>query len=172
MLMILRARLIMLFCLCFAALFSAGLLSAQDFSSDNFTVKAPVLFPGGYSTSTSFRLSGVLSQMAIGTSTAGSVYELFGGFLYFPFVSTPAVSTTAGASQVALSWTSADASTGWAVGGYAVGQSTTSGGPYVYTDLGSVLFSTRTGLTNGTQYYFVIRVVDALGYYIATSTEV
>ncbi len=144
---------------------------AQDFSSSNFTVTAPVLFPGGYSTSTNFSLTGVISQMAIGTSTA-TTFDLFGGFLYFPFVSTPTVTATAGNTQVALTWTTADASTGWAVSGYAVGQSTTAGGPYTYSDVGNVLASTRTSLTNGTPYYFVIRVTDALGFYIATSTEV
>ncbi len=110
--------------------------------------------------------------MAVGTSTTNSLYQLFGGFLYFPFVSTPSVSATAGTQQVALAWTSADASTGWAVGGYTVGQSTASGGSYSYTSVGNVLASTRTNLTAGTTYYFVILVEDALGNYIATSTEV
>ncbi len=157
----------------FLALFAFGLnLKAEDLSSDNYKVLSPVMFPGGYSTSDTFRLTGVISQMAIGTSTVTSSFNLFGGFLYFPFVSTPAVTATAGNAQVALTWTSADASTGWAVSGYAVGQSTTSGGPYTYTDVGSVLASTRTGLTNNTPYYFVIRVADALSFYIATSTQV
>ncbi|MEK7195105.1 MAG: dockerin type I repeat-containing protein, partial [Patescibacteria group bacterium] len=43
--------------------------------------------------------------------------------------------------------------------------------PYTYTSVGNVLSSTRTSLTAGTTYYFVIRVADALGYFIATSTE-
>ncbi|MES2216455.1 MAG: dockerin type I repeat-containing protein [Patescibacteria group bacterium] len=145
---------------------------AQQYSSSNYTVEDPVMsFPGGYSTSPSFGLSSVISQMSIGSSTAAS-FKDFAGFLYFPFVSTPAVSATAGSAQVALTWTSADASGGWAVSGYNVGQATVSGGPYTFASVGNVLSSTRTGLANGTAYYFVVQVVDALGNTIATSTQV
>lgn len=170
--MISRTRFSTFLGLCLAVFFTAGTLYAQEFSSDTYTVSNPVLFSGGYSTSTNFGLNAVISQMAIGTSTTNSLYELFGGFLYFPFVSTPAVTATAGDAQVALTWTAADASTGWVVGGYTVGQSTTAGGPYTYSSVGSVLASTRTGLSNGTTYYFVIVVEDALDNLIATSTEV
>ena len=110
--------------------------------------------------------------MAVGTSSSNSLYNLFGGFLYFPFVSTPTVSATGGNTQVALTWSSADASTGWVVGGYTMGQSTISGGPYTHTSVGNILSSTITGLMNGTSYYFVVIVEDALGNFIATSTEV
>ena len=144
---------------------------AQTYSSNNFTITAPALYPGGYSSSDTFRLTGVISQFAIGTSTIDS-FKLFPGFLYFPFVSTPIVTATAGTQQVALSWTAADASTGWSVGQYSVGQSTTAGGPYTFSNVGNVLSSTRTSLTAGTTYYFVIRVLDALDNGIATSTEV
>jgi hypothetical protein len=165
-------RLLSLLGLLLVIFFSTDVLAAPNYySSTNYNVLAPVIFPGGYSTSSSFKLNSVISQMSIGTST-DSIFKLFAGFLYFPFVSTPAVSVTAGDAQVTLTWTAADASTGWSVGGYAVGQSTVSGGPYTYTDVGNVLSSVRSGLANGTQYYFVIRVADALGYYIATSTEV
>jgi hypothetical protein len=162
----------MLLGLCLMAFFSAKLISAQEFSSDTFKVQDPIMFPGGYSTSDNYTLLGAISQMSIGTSTTNSLYQLFGGFLYFPFVTTPVVQATGGNAQVALSWTSADASTGWVVGSYVVGQSTVSGGPYTYSDVGLVLSSTRTGLSNGTTYYFVIRVSDGLGFPIATSTEV
>src|SRR3989344_1000085 len=169
--MIVRVRFLTLLGLCLATFLSAGLLTAQNFSSDTYNVLAPVLFSGGYSTSTNFTLTGSISQMAISTSTITN-FSLFGGFLYFPFVSTPAVTATAGVQEVSLTWTSADASTGWAVGGYTVGQSTTSGGSYSYTSVGNVLASTRTSLTAGTTYYFVVRVEDALGNFIATSTQV
>ncbi|MEN9622141.1 MAG: hypothetical protein RLZZ67_575 [Candidatus Parcubacteria bacterium] len=148
----------------------AVFVHADEFSSTNYSVTAPVTFPGGYGTSSSFGLSSVISSIANGSSTAAS-FKLFAGFLYFPYVSTPVVSATAGNAQVALSWTSADGSLGWAVSGYALGQSTLSGGPYTYTDVGNVLASTPTGLSNGVPYYFVIRVKDALGNFVATSTQ-
>ena len=68
--------------------------SAQEFSSTNYSVSNPVIFPGGYGTSASFGLTSVISQMAIGTSSSSS-FKGFGGFLYFPFVSTPSVGATA-----------------------------------------------------------------------------
>jgi hypothetical protein len=159
------------YCLAGVGLLTALVASAQDFSSTDYTVTAPVMFPGGYGTSTDFGLIGVVSQIATGTSTASSE-NLFGGFLYFPFVSTPVISATPGDGQVSLLWTSANASVGWAVSGYTLGQSTVSGGPYAYTFVGNTLTHTSTGLSDATPYYFIVRVIDVLGNYIATSTEV
>ena len=58
------------------------------------------------------------------------------------------------------------------MGGYDVGQSTVSGGPYAYTAVGNVTSSTRSGLSNGSTYYFVIIPKDSFGNRIATSTQV
>ncbi len=146
-------------------------VSADDFTSTNFGVSDPVIFSGGYSTSSNFGLTSVLSQFAIGTSSS-STFGSSAGFLYFPFVTTPVISATPGNASVALSWTSADSGVGWAVSGYVVGQSTVSGGTYSYSDVGDVTSSTRTGLTNSTLYYFILRVKDGIGNFIATSTEV
>ena len=144
---------------------------AADFSSDSFKVLDPVMNSGGYGTSDSFKLFGSITEISVGTSTSSS-FKDFAGFLYFPFVTTPVVTATAGNAQVALSWTSASAGLGWSVGSYSVGKSTTTGGPYTYTNVGSgVLSSSQTGLTNGTTYYFVVRVLDGIGNSIATSTQ-
>src|SRR3990167_4469123 len=146
--------------------------SAEEFSSTNFTVQNPVMFSGGYATSTSFGLQSIIGGFAPGTSTAATFGDN-AGFLFYPFVSTPAVGATAGDAQVALSWTTSEGFLGWTVSGYDIGQSTTSGGPYTYTNVGNVLSSTRTGLTNGTAYYFVVLQKDtsADSNRIATSTE-
>lgn len=130
------------------------------------------MFSGGYSTSTGFQLFGTISQISIGTSTATG-FNLNSGFLYFPFASSPVItSPTAGNGQVSLSWSQSEGFLGWTVSGYNVGQSTTAGGPYTYSSsLGNVTSSTRTGLTNGTTYYFVVRAEDAFYNSIATSTE-
>ncbi len=155
----------------FLALFAFGLsLEAQDFSSDNFTVSTPVMSPGGRSTSDNFILVGAISQFASGSSEADT-FKLFGGFLYFPFVSTPAVTATAGNAEVALTWSAAETALGWTAS-YAVGKSTISGGPYTFGSVISALASTQTGLTNGTTYYFVVRVLDVFSNVIATSTQV
>src|SRR3989344_9357338 len=106
-----QVRFLTLLSLCFLFFLTVNAAYAQNFSSDTYTVSNPILFSGGYSTSTSFGLNAVISQMAIGTSTTNSLYQLFGGFLYFPFASIPSVTVTAGDSQVDLAWTAATAST-------------------------------------------------------------
>lgn len=144
---------------------------AQVFQSTDFRVLDPVLNSSSYSTSADYRLFSSITEISIGTSTITD-FGINAGFLYFPFVTTPAVSTTAGDAQVALTWTASTGFLGWTVAGYNVGQSTTAGGPYTYSSVGNVLSSTRTGLTNGTTYYFVVRPEDVFGNAIATSTEV
>src|SRR3989344_390915 len=153
-----------------SAFFSA--VSAEEFTSSSFKVLEPVLQPAGYSTSSGYSLIGTISQIAIGTSTASS-FNLSGGFLYYPFASSPVVTATAGDGQVSLSWTASQGFLGWTVSGYNVGRSTAPGGPYTFSaSLGNVTSSTRTGLTNGTTYYFVVRAEDAFVNNIATSSEV
>src|SRR3989344_569382 len=156
-------------------IFSAGgifsVALADEFTSTNFTVTAPTISAGRYASSPSFPLQTIISPFAVGTSSITS-FGLNPGFLFYPFVSTPVVTATAGDAQVALSWTAASGVLGWTVGGYDVGQSTASGGPYSYSSVGNVTSSTRTGLTNGTTYYFVVVPKDALGNRIATSTQV
>jgi len=147
------------------------LAQADEFQSTSFKVLEPVLNPAGYSTSSGYSLWGTIAQIAIGTSTITS-YNLSSGFLFFPFASSPALSATAGDGQVSLSWNASQGFLGWTASGYNVGRSTTSGGPYTYSaSLGNVTSSTRTGLTNGTTYYFIVRVEDAFGNSIATSSE-
>jgi len=150
--------------------FGARPVYSDDFNSNSYKVLEPVMFSGSYSSSTGYQLFGTISQIAIGTSTAAS-FGLNAGFLYFPFASSPVVSATAGDGQVALSWTPSTGFLGWTASGYNIAQSTTSGGPYSYAN-NVTSPTTRTGLSNGTTYYFVIVVKDAFGNAIASSTEV
>jgi hypothetical protein len=150
---------------------SFGVARADEYSSAHFTSSQPVIFPGNYATSSNFGLSGVIAQAAVGPSVSTN-FGLLGGFLYFPFVTTPVVSATPGNTVVNLSWTSADASNGWAVSGYSVGQSVSPGGPYTTFSVGNVLSSTQSGLADGINYYFIVKVFDTFGNQIATSSEV
>lgn len=149
----------------------AVFVSADEFTSSSFRVLDPVIFPAGYGTSSDYQLWSSVSQLGIGTSTATD-FRVHGGFLPFPIVSTPVISATAGDAQVVLSWTAAIGVLGWTVSGYDIGQSTTAGGSYTYTSVGNITSSPRTGLSNGTTYYFIVRPEDAFGNAIATSSEV
>jgi hypothetical protein len=146
---------------------------AQEYNSTNYKILEPVQTSGGgYSFSTSYKLDSTIGQIGIGTSSATN-FGLNAGFLYFPYVSTPVISATAGNGQVSLSWTGATGVLGWTASGYDIGYSTVSGGSYIFgSSLGNVLSTVQGSLTNGISYYFIIRVEDAFGNIIATSTEV
>jgi hypothetical protein len=76
------------------------LARAQEVSSTNYKVSTPEFFEAGmYATSSNYQLYGLMSQPAIGTSTATS-FGLNPGFLFFPFVTTPIVTATPGNAQV------------------------------------------------------------------------
>lgn len=145
---------------------------ALDYSSSSFIVRDPVVLSGaGYSSSSSFQYFASLGQTAIGASASGGFIER-SGFLYFAVVTNPVLSGTAGDTQASLSWTASNASLGHTVASYEVGQSTTSGSGYSFTNVGNALSSSQTGLSNGTTYYFIVRTIDSVGDVIATSNEV
>ncbi len=76
----------------------APLALADEFTSSSFKVLDPVVFPSGYSTSSTYSLWGTVSQLAIGTSTSAG-FQARSGFLYFPAptsASTPAPTPTGG----------------------------------------------------------------------------
>lgn len=157
----------------FIFVFALGLIAAvkaEEFSSDNFIIRDPVIREsGGRSTSTSFELFDITSQIQEGESTSTGFLQR-AGFLYFPIANIPTVSATPGNGQVVLTWT---ASVGILanITNYEVGISTTAGGPYTFESVGDVLAFTKTGLTNGTTYYFVIRSLAGT-LVLAKSTEV
>ncbi|MBI4114538.1 MAG: hypothetical protein HY445_01700 [Candidatus Niyogibacteria bacterium] len=145
---------------------------ATDYTSDNFIIRDPsISIGGGTSTSDSFQIFQNVGDIALGTSSSAT-FNLRAGFLYFPTVTVPTVTASAGDSEATLTWSAASGSLGWNVGGYSIGQATTAGGAYTYTQAGNVVTKTVTGLTNGTTYYFVVLPEDDLGNRIATSSEV
>lgn len=152
--------------------FIATVVLAEEFSSTNFVDSNPVVsMSGAKSTSTNFQLFSGSGQIIIGENSS-SAFISRAGFFYFPSVTTPIISATAGNAQVSLGWTSAVGSLGFTISGYSVGRSTVSGGPYTFTNVGSVLAHTASGLSNGTTYYFVVRALDFFGDPVVTSSQV
>jgi len=169
-----KIQLIVLHIIFISSVFS-GFLNisfAQEYVSADFRITdSSYEYGGGYSVSDDYSLESALGDINTSTSSVTS-YNLSPNFLYYPIVTIPIVSTTPGHDQISLSWTAAVGDLGWVVSGYNVGISTVSGGPYTFSSLGNVLSSTRTGLVNGVAYYFIIRVEDAFGNIVATSTQV
>mgnify|MGYP001593696250 FL=1 len=160
-----------LFVFIFALLGFVAFARATDYTSTNFINRDPIVnVSGGKSTSTNFQLYTSGGEMVIGQSSSTNFIGR-AGFLYFSSVSTPVIAATAGDASVALSWSSAVGSLGINVTTYEVGQATVSGGPYTYTNVGSVLSSTRSSLTNGATYYFVVRALDFYSNPVVTSTQ-
>jgi parallel beta-helix repeat protein len=80
-----------------------------------------------------------------------------GGGSHVP--ATPAdLGAIAADSQVILSWTASSGATS-----YNVQRSTTSGGPYSQVGSPTTTSFTDTGLTNGTEYFYVVAAVNAAG---------
>ena len=132
------------------------LAHAVDFTSTNFILRDPVItIEGGRSTSTSFEYFSSSGQTVTGENTSASFIER-SGFLYFPVATSPVVTATAGNGQVSLTWT-ASVGTLANITTYEVGTATVSGGPYAFDSVGDVLLFTKTGLTNGTSHFFIVR---------------
>lgn len=144
---------------------------ADSPSSAAYQLLEPVITPGGMLESDTYSLLGTFGELVRGFASSTSFSSL-PGFPAFPVVSSPVVSTTAQNTSAALTWTPAVPFLGYSVSGYSVGQSTTSGGPYSFTAVGNVLSYTTSSLTNGTTYYFIVKVLDQAGIGIGTSTEV
>lgn len=143
---------------------------AQDYSSGSFTVKNPVIDSGlQNSSSLNFGLGQSLSQIAIGRSTSAS-FQLWSGFQYFYKVDAHTLTATAGDSEVDLAWTVPQTYLGVNVAGYDVGVGTTSGS-YIFQNVGNVTSFTKTGLTNGTPYFFIIKAYAPGGTFLVFSNE-
>ena len=141
-----------------------------EITSTSYQLENPInIIGGGQASSSSFQYVGSTGQITGGQSTSSNFVQNI-GFLYFPTATSPVVSATAGNAQVVLSWT-ASVGTLADITSYQLGTSTTSGGSFTYESLGEVLTSTKTGLSNGTTYYFKIRSYAA-GLLLSESAEV
>lgn len=155
----------------FVCLFFLGIpvVYSQEFIAPDFKVLDSTMNAGGYGSSADFRLFGIISGMSLGISNSGS-YGVKSGPLYYPEVIAPVLtSATPGDAQVTLTWTAAQAFQGWSIGGYNICYKTT--GAYTCTDVGLVTTTSKTGLSNGTEYTFEIEAYDAYDNIIAVSNE-
>lgn len=144
--------------------------AATDYSSATYTVKDPVIDSGLVtSSSLNFGLGQSLSQIAIGQSTSAS-FQLWSGFQYYFLVDENTLTATAGDGEVDLAWTVPTTYLGVNVAGYEVGTGTTSGS-YTFEDVGNVVNFTKSGLVNGTPYFFIIKAYATGGTFLVFSNE-
>jgi len=73
------------------------------------------------------------------------------------------VAATAGNTTVTLTWGAPSNNGGYAVTGFAVYRSTSSGAETLLTTLGYTFTWTNTSLTNGTTYYYKVAAMNAIG---------
>ncbi len=129
-------------------LFVAAATFAQNPSSTNFQLENPgFMLEGGFSSSSSFGYLSNTSTYTLGESN-GSTFLERAGFLFFPVATSSIVSATAGDAQAVLTWTPATGTLA-NVTSYSLGVSTNPSSGFVYTSLGNVLSTTKTGLVNG-----------------------
>ncbi|MDO8626395.1 MAG: hypothetical protein Q7K39_02980 [Candidatus Magasanikbacteria bacterium] len=151
---------------------SATTASAQELQSGDFNDSNPILtIQGGYSSSSNFQVYSGSGQAIIGESTSSAFIARLGWF-YFPVVTAPILSAAAGNAQVSLAWTAAIGSLGFNVAAYEVGQGLNANGSFSYSNVGNILSSLQSSLTNGTAYYFVVRALDAFGQSVVSSSIV
>ena len=143
---------------------------AQEYSSPSFIVSDPVISAGLESSSSSnFGLGQSAGQNVIGKSTSAS-YQLWSGFQYFFQVDANTLTATAGDGQVSLSWTVPSTFLGVVVGDYDIGVGTVSGS-YTFENVGNVTSFVKTGLSNGTIYYFIVKAKTTAGTFLVFSNE-
>lgn len=152
-------------------LFSVTAAFATEYSSTNFKVLDPVLNDSaGEMTSTSYRLRGVVGELAPSRSTSSS-FVVRSGSAAFPNATVPTLTATAGAVSAPLSWTASVGSLGWTISGYDVCIGTATDTYTTCTDVGNVTSSTQTGLTANTPYFFRVRGKDAFSNVVVRSNE-
>jgi hypothetical protein len=153
-----------------AVFFSPDSSNGQNYSSGNFTVENPVIDSGSpTSSSANFGLGQSLSQIAIGKSTSAS-FQVWSGFQYYFKVNANTLTVTPDDSEVDLSWTAPSTYLGVSVVGYEVGTGTTSGS-YTFENVGNVTSFTKSGLINGTPYYFIVKAYASGGSFLVFSNE-
>ena len=143
---------------------------AEDYTSDSFILRDPVITTeGGRSTSSGFEYFSTTGPRIKVESTSSSFIHR-AGFLYFPVATSPILAASAGNGQVSLSWTASEATLA-NITDYQVGTATVSGGPYTFESVGNILSFTKTGLTNGTTYFFKLKALAGI-FTLAKSNEV
>jgi len=139
-------------------------------SSTNFIIKDPMMGTlGDYGTSTNFQLTSSGNSLFSDIASSTNFISHY-GFLYYPTVNLGTLTATPVGMQANLSWGASTAVDGWTVSGYNVGWSSTSGGPYSYTSVGSSTSYSYTGLSPGT-YYYVVQTLDGLGMLLELPTK-
>lgn len=146
--------------------------SGATITSTNFKVLDPIVSSGlGIVSSSGFGLGQSFGQQVIGKSVSSS-FQVWSGYQYYtrPTQFTLLASSVSNATgTISLAWTTPTIQSGAPITGYEVGIGTT---PYSFTfqSVGNVSSYTKTGLTNGVTYYFLVKAATTGGAPIAFST--
>lgn len=146
--------------------------SGATITSTNFKVLDPVVTSGfGSVSSSGFGLGQSFGQQVIGKSVS-SHFQVWSGYQYYtrPTQFTLLASSVSNATgTISLAWTTPTIQSGAPITDYEVGIGTS---PYsfAFQSVGNVSSYTKTGLTNGVTYYFIVKATTTGGAPIAFST--
>lgn len=144
---------------------------AASYTSTNFSSVDPAITAGfGSAASSNFGLGQSFGQSVVGRSISAT-FQVWSGFQYFKTASAFVATGTAGNTQATISWTAPHLYLGATVGSYELGVGTVSGS-YTFENIGTVSTFTKTGLTNGVQYYFIVKAKSPAGEVLSFSNEV
>ena len=142
-----------------------------SYGSAGFSIYNPINGAGGgMSAGGTFRALQSIGQSIVGKS-ASSHFQVWSGFEYFPTVGTMTLSGSGGTQQASFSWNALPSFNGHNIDHYEFGIGAISGS-YVFEPIGIATTFVKTGLSNSTQYYAIIKAVSTSGKTLAFSNEV
>ncbi len=145
-------------------------VSGDTITSSVFSIQNSVMQAGATIRSASYGLGQSVSQSVIGRSLSAS-FQVWSGFQYYATADPFVLSATPGTGQVSLSWQAPVVHNGGIIASYEVGIGTTSGS-YVFQSVSSATSYLKTGLSNQTTYYVIVKAMSASGVPLSFSNQV
>ena len=149
-------------------IFSYSQVSATSLTGLDFSIVNPILSSGfAQIKSTNFGLGQSFGQSVIGKSISAR-FQVWSGFQYYASAKSFVATAQPGDSKITYSWNAPQTFLGATVGSYELGIGTTPG-TYVFQNVGSSTTFVKPGLTNGVQYYAIIKALSPGGVVLSFS---